>query len=102
MNSPQLPPQRSVSIDQTEFDAALGREPAAHKNLAIRLDSHTIHRGARARPESGVQRAIGIEPAQFNDVLPVETYEVAANENLAVGLDGQCADLIVRARVERI
>ena len=46
-------------------------EPAAEQNIAVRLEHHGAHKAIRRGIETGIHRAVGIEP---RDVLPQDGW----------------------------
>src|SRR5207253_2075368 len=95
-----------VESDQEKSSARGGHGSAAgHINLPICLDGHTDRRteGIRdrtAHAERGVQTAVAVETGH-NRVARVQTERrICRYDNLAVGLEGDIAQLLARAGAE--
>ena len=77
------------------------RETAAHQDLPVRLHRQRQRQRSFAPGlKVGVQRAVGIEPADVVARLPAQRREVAAHQDLPVRLHRQGVDGSVRARIE--
>src|ERR1039457_5709699 len=107
MNSPQLPPQRSVSIDQTEFDAALGYGQHYRIALVGRIAS-PLHSPSCLKvllPLEGVRWDLRSNAIRLqDDLLPVAPWWVvrlSGRSPLLVTIDGPAISRIGSNRAAR-
>ena len=78
-------------------------ECAADENLPAARERNRVHRSVRAGPgvEGCVERAVAVQPRDAGARRAVVKCEVAADQNLAVRLQGHGAHGAVRARADR-
>lgn len=110
MNSPQLPPQRSVSIDQTEFDAALeaykwyvlaaaqNDEDGYNKEAAAARDQLSPQLTPREIKDAQ-QRASAFVPVKPKPEPPTESTEVVLLDDKSKSFAVQIRRILVGQRV---
>jgi len=68
------------------------RKPAANEDTSVRLDGQGKDTRRQTTPnpriETGIQRAIGIEPGKIAASSSIDARKLTANHNLSVGLHG--------------
>ena len=75
-------------------------EGATHQNMVVSLTHDCEHRTVRAdqaAKEGGVQRAVGVQPGQAAFTHRADRREIAAGQNLAVGLQRQSKHVSIYA-----
>ena len=103
--------QRGGVVTQTSEEAARlsanSREVAARQNVAVRLHRDGVDSAVRAWVESGVERAVRIQPGDAvarnrRSAIGRERGKIATEKNLAVRLDDHDSDGAVRVRIETV
>ena len=99
-----IEPRETASRHRARAAAAEHREVAADENLPVGLQAEGVDEPIGAGVEGGVHRAVGIEPADFRSRgcsrSSAESGEVAADQDLAVGLNRHRDHVQIGAGIE--